>query len=167
MALLFIAPVLLFHTWSALALWLVLAVFGLPLIVTDLRLHRLPNSLTFSLLLATLLTVIVSAIRDHDFQRLASSLLGGVGLGAFYLLIALISKGGMGMGDVKLSLSVGSISGYFGLRIVLVSSFTAFALGSVIGLLLIFFGKAGRKSAIPFGPFMILGQFVGLLVAAH
>ncbi len=167
MALLFLVPVLLFHSWSALALWVVLAVFGLPLIVTDLRLHRLPNSLTFSLLLATLITVIVIAIRDHDFHRLASSLLGGVGLGAFYLLIALISKGGMGMGDVKLSLSVGSISGYFGLRIVLVSSFTAFALGSVIGLLLIFFGKAGRKSAIPFGPFMILGQFVGLLVAAH
>jgi leader peptidase (prepilin peptidase)/N-methyltransferase len=71
------------------------------------------------------------------------------------------------MGDVKLSLSVGVISGYFGVSIVLMSSFIAVLLGSGVGLVLGFLRKAKLNSAIPFGPLMILGQFGGLLIASR
>jgi len=80
----------------------------------------------------------------------------------FYLAIALISRGGMGMGDVKLAAPIGWVSGYFGLNTVLNSSFAAFLLGSLVGVGLMAFGKAGRKSAIPFGPFMLIGQLIGI-----
>ena len=95
------------------------------------------------------------------------SLVGSVALPACYLALLIISRGGMGMGDVKLSAGIGVVSGFFGVKIVLVSCFAAYILGSVIGIGLMLAGKAGRKTAIPFGPFMLVGQAIALVVAAH
>ena len=71
------------------------------------------------------------------------------------------------MGDVKLSASIGLISGYFGIHALLTASFSAFSLGALIGIGLMLIGKAGRKTAIPFGPFMIAGQLISLVIYAH
>ncbi len=167
MALLFLAPIFIFHSWTPVLLWMVFVAFGLPLAVIDLQHHRLPDVLTGFLLLKALLVIVISAFVLHRFDRLLPSAIGAFSLVAFYLAILIISKGGMGMGDVKLSASIGLISGFFGLRAVLVSCFAAYILGSVIGIGLMIAGKADRKTAIPFGPFMIIGQIISLLALAH
>ena len=113
------------------------------------------------------LVILVDAFAGKHFDRLIPSLVGSLALPAFYLALLIISRGGMGMGDVKLSAGIGVVSGFFGERIVLVSCFAAYILGSVIGIGLMLAGKAGRKTAIPFGPFMLVGQAIALVVAAH
>ncbi len=163
-SLLFIFPFLIFSRWEPILFWLIFTLFGLPLFVIDLRDHRLPDRLTFSLCAAAILVAIGCAIVGAQLGRILYALIGAFSLALFYFIIALVSKGGMGMGDVKLALSVGFVSGFFSAHLVIVSTFVAFGLGSTIGLLLMATGKATRKSAIPFGPFMILAQFLGLLL---
>ena len=167
MAVLFAIAPLVFHSWTAVLLWISLSIFGLPLFLIDVKLHRLPDLLTGALFFASALIIICSAFAHHHFNRLVPSFVGALALATYYFAIVVVSRGGMGMGDVKLSASVGLISGYFGLHAVLVSSYTAFALGSLIGVALIVLGKAGRKTAIPFGPFIIVGQMISLLVLSH
>lgn len=160
MAALFIAPFIFPNTQNEITLWVIFSIFALPLTVIDIKLHRLPDILTGSLFLTSFVVILVMSVSHHAYDRLAPSVVGAVALAAFYFAIALISKGGMGLGDVKLSASVGLVSGYFGLNAVFVSSFAAFFCGSLIGLFLMAAKKANRKTPIPFGPFMILGQYV-------
>lgn len=167
MAILYVAPLFFLHNWTQFLLWVVLATFGLPLLAIDLIHHRLPDVLTASLFGSSALVILGSSITHNRFDRIAPSATGAISLLAFYLAIMLISRGGMGMGDVKLSASIGLISGYFGMQAVLISSFGAFTLGSVIGIVLILFGKAGRKTAIPFGPFMLVGQLISMVVMSR
>lgn len=166
-AALFVVGVNTFHTWTSLSLWLIFVLFGVPLTVIDITLHRLPDLLTAPLFISSALVIVIDAFVGNHFNRLIPSLVGALALPAFYLALMIISRGGMGMGDVKLSAAIGLVSGFFGVRIVLVSSFAAYILGSVIGIGLMLAGKAGRKTAIPFGPFMLVGQAIALLVAAH
>ena len=139
----------------------------MPLSIIDAEQHRLPDLLTGCLFGVSLLIIIGDAIHWNHFDRIAPSLMGAVGLMLFYLLLLIISRGGMGMGDVKLSASIGLISGYFGIHALLTASFSAFSLGALIGIGLMLIGKAGRKTAIPFGPFMIAGQLISLVIYAH
>jgi leader peptidase (prepilin peptidase)/N-methyltransferase len=80
------------------------------------------------------------------------------GLGLFYL-IAFLSKGGMGGGDVKMMGMVGAFLGYKG---VLLTTLLGSLTGAMVGLGLIAFSKANRKTKIPFGPYLALGALVSL-----
>ncbi len=164
LAALFLFPVLYFSSWTAILFWVAISIFGVPLLVIDLKHHRLPDLLTISLFLLVLVILLVSVIATSTYNRLIPSCLGALGVMAFYLALLIISRGGMGMGDVKLSASIGLVSGYFGLKVVFLSSFSAFSLGAIFGIFAMIFGKAGRKTAIPFGPFIIVGQLISMLV---
>ncbi|MFO7171621.1 MAG: A24 family peptidase [Bacillota bacterium] len=87
--------------------------------------------------------------------------LGGAALGGgTLLLVALASRGGMGMGDVKLA---GAFGLYLGLSETFVALAAAFLLGGLVSLALLALGVVGRKDHIPFGPFLAAGALVGLL----
>ncbi|QPC48415.1 prepilin peptidase [Mangrovibacillus cuniculi] len=73
------------------------------------------------------------------------------------LLIAIISKGGMGGGDIKLYAVIGFVLGW---KLTLLSFMLASAFGAVVGVILMTFRKASRKQAVPFGPFISLGVLV-------
>lgn len=89
-----------------------------------------------------------------------NSLYGGLALGGFLGLIVLISwEKWMGIGDIKLGFLLGLISFW---PAVLLSTFSAFTLGSVISLILIFSRKKTIKDAVPFAPFLILGTYVAI-----
>lgn len=163
-SLLFIIPFLIFTRWEPILFWLIFSTLGLPLVVIDLRLHRLPDRLTVALFASSLFVSIGCGIIGKQSGRILYALIGAFSLALFYFIIALVSKGGMGMGDVKLALSVGLVSGFFSAHMVIVATFLAFGLGSTIGLILMATGKANRKTAIPFGPFMIAGQLISLLL---
>jgi leader peptidase (prepilin peptidase)/N-methyltransferase len=68
----------------------------------------------------------------------------------------------MGLGDVKLAGLLGLYLGYLGWGPLVVGAFAAFLLGGLYALTLITLRRAGRKSGIPFGPWMLAGAWVGL-----
>ena len=91
---------------------------------------------------------------------------GAALLFAFFLLVALAAPGAMGFGDVKLAGVVGGMTAYLSWGAFLTSAFGAFLLGAVAGLVLIAVGRAGRKTAVPFGPFMLVAAWASILGAS-
>ena len=79
--------------------------------------------------------------------------------GGFLFVVAVVSPGGMGLGDVKLVALIGLVLGSLGLRFVGVAAGAAIALGGLGGLIALAMGK-GRKSKIPFGPYLAVGAVV-------
>ena len=81
---------------------------------------------------------------------------------AFYFVLRLVRPGGMGGGDVKLAGVIGIYLGWLGWGALAVGAFAAFLFGGVFGIALMLVRRAGRKTAIPFGPWMILGAWTGV-----
>ncbi len=137
--------------------YLYLTAIGVALAFIDLDTKRLPNALTlpsYPVMAALLLLPAVVEPAWPDFLR---ALLGGVALFVFYLVTALIYPAGMGMGDVKLAGVLGMALGWLGWGVLLVGGFLGFVYGAVVGIGLMIGGRAGRRTAIPFGPFMVAG----------
>jgi prepilin signal peptidase PulO-like enzyme (type II secretory pathway) len=86
-----------------------------------------------------------------------SSVLGAAVGFVLMLLIALISRGGMGMGDVKLMAMIGAFMGWKAVFFVL---FGASLLGSIGGILYLYITKQDRRTPIPFGPSMAVAALV-------
>ncbi|MFF2327890.1 MULTISPECIES: prepilin peptidase [unclassified Streptomyces] len=147
-----------------LAVWLLLAPVGVLLATIDRRVHRLPDRLTLPAAAAVAVLLGVAALLPEHGGSWLSALLGGAALGAFYFLLFLINPNGMGFGDVKLALSLGAALGWYGWGVVFAGGFAGFLLGAVYGLGLVVTKRAGRKTGIPFGPFMTAGALLGLLL---
>ena len=81
---------------------------------------------------------------------------------AFYLILRVVRPDGMGGGDVKLAGVLGLYLGWLGWGALAVGAFAAFLLGGIFGALLLLRKRAGRRTAIPFGPWMILGAWTGV-----
>jgi leader peptidase (prepilin peptidase)/N-methyltransferase len=84
------------------------------------------------------------------WDSLAAVLIGG----GFFYVVAVVSRGGMGGGDIKLTAMMGA---FLGLRDLGVAVFIGLLAGSAVGIALMIAGRKGRKDAIPFGPFLALG----------
>lgn len=149
-----------------LAVWLLLTPFAVLLALVDVRVHRLPDQLTLPLALAAAVLLGLAALLPGAAGSWSTALLGGVVLGAVYCVLFVIHPNGMGFGDVKLALGLGVLLGWYGWGVLFVGAFAGFVFGSLYGFGLMALGRAHRKSAIPFGPFMITGAFAGLLLGA-
>jgi len=90
-----------------------------------------------------------------------ASILGAVFGFILFYAVAVVSRGGMGGGDIKLMALIGAITGWKG---VLLTTFAGSMVGSVIGIFLMLFKGKGRKTKIPFGPFLSLGSLITLLL---
>lgn len=144
--------------------WLWCTPTAVALAVIDFRLKRLPNALTWPAFGGATLLLVADAGTSGDWASLRSALIGALALSGFYLALNLLSRGGMGMGDVKLALTIGLLTGYAGWKQVISASFIAFLVGATVGIVLMAMKRAGRKTALPFGPFMLLGLYASLLV---
>lgn len=143
--------------------YLTFAAVGIALALIDLDVRRLPDVIVLPSypVLAALLLI------GGDGDALLRALIGAAILGAFFFIVWFVAPGGMGFGDVKLAGLVGGMTAYLTWGTFLVGAFMGFLLGAVAGVLLMAGGKAGRKSAVPFGPFMILGAWTAILGAGH
>ena len=83
---------------------------------------------------------------------------------AVYFLLCFAYPAGMGFGDVKLTGVLGLYLGWLGWGSLAVGLFLGFLLGGVFGIALILVKKGGRKTAVPFGPFMLAGALIAILV---
>jgi leader peptidase (prepilin peptidase)/N-methyltransferase len=93
-------------------------------------------------------------------MRVAYAALGGAIGFAVFLLIALVSRGGMGWGDVKLAALIGLATGF---PLVFVAIIMAAILGGVVAVVLLITRRRGRREMIPFGPFLAVAAMVTLL----
>jgi leader peptidase (prepilin peptidase)/N-methyltransferase len=127
----------------------------IPLTFIDLDTRTLPNKITYPS--AVLGLVLVAALRTHDLPK---SLIWGAAAFLFLFVALLAYPGGMGMGDVKLAGVMGLVLG----RAVAPAMFVALLAGTVVGAIVIARKgvREGRKTRVPFGPFLALGSLVGL-----
>ncbi|MFD4559159.1 prepilin peptidase [Streptomyces sp. NPDC058469] len=149
-----------------LLVWLLAAPVAVLLALVDLRVHRLPDVLTLPLAAATLALLGIAAALPADAGSWTAALLGGLALGAGYLVLYLINPSGMGFGDVKLALGLGTALGWYGWPVLVTGAFAGVLYGAVYGLGMVALRRAGRKTAIPLGPFMLGGAFTGVVLGA-
>ncbi|MEI6230290.1 MAG: prepilin peptidase [Actinomycetes bacterium] len=142
--------------------FLYLAAIGIALTMIDLDTRRLPNAIVLPSYGVALALLGVAGVADDRLFDLGRACAGGVIAFGVYFLLALIYPAGMGFGDVKLAGVLGIYLGWVGWPSLAVGIFAAFLIGAVIGLALMAAGRGGRKTAVPFGPFMVVGTFVGL-----
>jgi prepilin signal peptidase PulO-like enzyme (type II secretory pathway) len=141
---------------GSLALPLVLSGFLVPITMIDLRRRIIPNRLTGAAAL-TVIPLVVVIDPASGPERLVSAIVAG---GAF-LAVALASPAGMGMGDVKLVAVLGLYLG----SDVAVAVMVALVAGTVSGLVIVARRgiRDGRRTTIPFGPFLVLGGAVAVV----
>jgi leader peptidase (prepilin peptidase)/N-methyltransferase len=147
----------------ALVAFLYLAAISIALSFIDIEHHRLPNAIVLPAYAVGIILLATSCILIGDYAALLRAGIGMAALGLAYLTLALLWKGSMGLGDVKLAGVIGLYLGYTGWGALAVGSIGAFLLGGIFGLVLILLHKTTRKSGIPFGPWMVLGAWVGIL----
>jgi leader peptidase (prepilin peptidase)/N-methyltransferase len=150
---------------AAVPAYLYLVAIGVALTMIDIDHQRLPDKIVLPsyAVLAVLLTI--ASGYSGDWDALARAGLGAASLLAFYFVIAFAYPAGMGMGDVKLAFVLGGMLAYLSWKTFAVGSFGAFILGAVGGLLLMATRRGNRKTAIPFGPYMIVAAVLAVFVA--
>jgi leader peptidase (prepilin peptidase) / N-methyltransferase len=156
----FAATALVLHDDPAkLVLGLVFVAILAAITLTDLERRVIPNAI---LLVGALMGVGIVAATDPG--SLPERLAAAAGAGGFLLVVALLYPRGMGMGDVKLAAVMGIFLGVS----VIPALFVGIALGALVGFgLLLRYGPAARKHAVPFGPFLAVGGVVGMLAGSQ
>lgn len=130
----------------------------------DLRTKRLPRQIIYVTAIIGVPLLTLAAVVRHEPRRIWMMLLGAACALAFMGLVYLLSRGGMGDGDVRLSPLLGAYLGWLNPGLVAVGLFIGFLAGAVVGVAMMAAGRAGRKTAVPFGPFLALGTVIAVFV---
>jgi leader peptidase (prepilin peptidase)/N-methyltransferase len=139
---------------------LVVGLVGLSWI--DLRTKRLPREIIYVTAGVGLPLLVVAALVEHQPKRIWMLLLGAAINLAIMGAIYLLSRGGMGDGDVRLSPLLGAFLGFLNPGIAPVGLFFGFLLGALASVPLLVTRKADRRTALPFGPFLALGAYLAI-----
>ncbi len=133
----------------------------------DLQTQRLPREITYTGIVLGAVALTIAAIVIDEPERIWMMALGAlIALVAMWLIYAL-SRGGMGDGDVRLAPLLGMYLGWLNPGIVLPGLFFGFIAGAVVGVAMMAADRAGRRTAVPFGPFLALGTIVAIFVGQH
>ncbi len=164
--------------WGAMAWWclvgsgpagllpllLVLTSACLALALIDLDVHRLPNAIVYPLYPITAVGLVVAWLISGE-SNVTGALIGAVLWTTVTGVLHVLTRGrGMGLGDVKLSPVLGATVGWVGIGASASGLFASFLLGGAVAVVLLVAGRARRRQAIAFGPFLIAGAAVGLVL---
>jgi leader peptidase (prepilin peptidase) / N-methyltransferase len=163
---LFVAFALHFGLHADLPAFLYLAAVGMALAMIDIDVKRLPDVLTLPSYPIGLALLGLAAWIDTDRGALGRAVLGMLALLAFYAVVWVLYPAGMGFGDVKLSGVIGLYLGWLGWGQLVIGAFAAFLVGAVVSIGIVVFKGGGRKTKVPFGPFMLIGVLIGIF-AGH
>jgi leader peptidase (prepilin peptidase)/N-methyltransferase len=150
-------------TGLALAAFLYLAAITVALALIDLDVHRLPNVIVLPAYAVGAALLVPAALLAGDPAGLLRSAAGAGILGGVYLALAVAVPRGMGGGDVKLAGALGLFLGWLGWPELAVGAIGGFLLGGLFGALLLLTGRARRGTAVPFGPWLLAGAWLGIL----
>lgn len=156
-----IACLLIRETWAFPA-YLVWGCLMGAITAVDLRELRVPNRMVGAAAAAMFPLLAVATLADIAGTSLLRALLGALAGFGVYLVMNLIAPASMGMGDVKLSFVIGGHMAFVSWTAWYWSIFLAFLGMAVIGVLLMLARRAGRKTSLPFGPFMVVAALITL-----
>lgn len=148
--------------WSVLPAVVVFGGTTLALALIDLDHQLIPNRVLFPGTAAAGILLAIGALVDAMGGALLRGLSGALAYFAFLLVIALIARGGFGMGDVKLALLLGLFLGYVGWGELATGVILAIVLGGVVSAVLLLLTRRGRKSKFAYGPFLVVGAWLAM-----
>jgi leader peptidase (prepilin peptidase)/N-methyltransferase len=138
--------------WMALA---TIAAVSIPLFIIDVRSHRLPNAYTYP----AVLVIAAGLSIAQQWTAITCGLVAGLGM----LALNLATRGGVGMGDVKLSVSLGMASGAIGVGTCVMVFVFAFLIGGIWAVAGLATRRYTRKTAIAFGPALLIGFWAAII----
>jgi leader peptidase (prepilin peptidase)/N-methyltransferase len=145
--------------------FVVLAVAGVLVCTVDLAERRLPNAIVLpTTAVVTAILAVVSLMQGRPAGAIGA-LAGAVGMFALYLLLTLITPGGIGMGDVKLASACGAALGCLGLGSWLVGLAAAFLLNGIAAIAALALRRTTLRGSLPFGPSMIAAVFIAVTLS--
>jgi leader peptidase (prepilin peptidase)/N-methyltransferase len=147
---------------AVLLAYLWLAAVSVALTLIDLDVQRLPNAIVLPSYAVAFGLFAIAASLGADPTGLVRAAVGAAAMYGFYALLRLIRPDGMGGGDVRLAGVLGIYLGWIGWGALAVGGFAAFVLGGLYGVAVIVARRAGRRDAIPFGPWMLAGAWLGI-----
>lgn len=134
------------------------------LTVIDLDHKLLPDRVVYPAFVVGWIALTAAALVDSDPARLADAAIGSAIFGGFFFVVAFVYPAGMGGGDIKLAFVLGTFIGYLGAPgLVLVGMFLSFLIGALGGMGVMVASGKGRKSQVPFGPFLAAGTVVAIM----
>jgi leader peptidase (prepilin peptidase)/N-methyltransferase len=150
---------------------IVYSCFFIVLAITDLEQGILPDKIVYAGMIAAFIVAIAVSIAGFEPSYaggvlkfsglwLLNAVIGGAAGFIILLLVALISRGGMGGGDIQLAGFIGLATGF---PLILVAIFLAVITGGLVSIFLLLFKIKRRNETIPFGPFLTLAALITLL----
>jgi leader peptidase (prepilin peptidase)/N-methyltransferase len=147
--------------------YLALAFVCLVLAVIDAATRLLPNRSTYPAFPVVAGLLVVASLGLGELGRLGRGLLAAASVGGLFLLLALLSPHGMGVGDGKLAPTLGLALGWLSWGTVAVGVVAGFLLGGLAGLGGMLALGLSRTSRLPFGPWLVVGALLGVLVGGE
>jgi leader peptidase (prepilin peptidase)/N-methyltransferase len=136
------------------------------LVAIDLDVHRLPDALQLPAMPVLVVLLAIASWASGDWWALVRAVIAWAVLLVAYFVLVLISPGaqGLGLGDVKLAGVLGLVLGWLGWFPLLIGVYAGFLVGGLFALALVLGRRAGWSSSVAYGPPMIVGAFVGILL---
>lgn len=141
--------------WETLLAWFLSSIIVIATL-TDIKYRIIPNWLVGLALAGGIMGRLLLPLPGGLLGALSGILPGGL----FLLIVNLISRGGLGEGDVKFAAVLGLFMGW---QSALVGLYLSICLGGLFVAILLILRKAQRKSTIPFGPFLAMGFWIAYL----
>ena len=130
------------------------------LTIVDFKILRLPNALVGPTALAVAAACLTQALAEHDTHLLIQEAEGAAGVAAFYALLHILSRGCLGLGDVKLGAIAGLLLASRDWRHVFDGTLLAYLITLAIAIVLL----SQKQKLFPYGPGLIAGAIVVLLL---
>lgn len=147
---------------------LVIGVAGVALAAMDMDVHRLPDRIMWPTMSVLVLGLALAALIGGQGWPFARMLICALGSGVFYLTLSFVSLArgslALGLGDVKLAVVLGGALGWFGFQSVMLGLYAGFLVGGLVAALLLLTKRVGLGGHLAYGPPMMIGALIGLLL---
>jgi leader peptidase (prepilin peptidase)/N-methyltransferase len=140
----------------------ILIAVGLRLMLIDIDTHLLPSSIVYRAIAVAIPLLTLAAFTD-DTGSISTMFLGVLIMWVLMKTLEVLSRGDLGGGDVRLALLLGLYTGWLSLEHVAIAVVAGFGTAGLFALVLIVLRRAGRRTHIAFGPFLIAGALLAVL----
>ncbi|WP_328384362.1 prepilin peptidase (plasmid) [Micromonospora zamorensis] len=154
-------------TWLVMAAALWWGAWAVPLVFVDVRVHRLPDALTYPAAAGVLLLLVLDAMATGSWESVFRSAAAATAIAAVFMLTALLlGRRGLGLGDGKLMVSIALLLGWWGWGALFTAVFIAFLSAGGTGAWLLAARRVTRQSHLPMGPHLVLATVAVLALQA-
>ena len=140
----------------------ILIAVGLRMMLIDIDTHLLPSSIVYRAIAVAVPLLVLAALNDPT-GSIATMFLGALIMWILMKTFEVLSRGDLGGGDVRLALLLGLYTGWLSLEHVAIAVVAGFAAAGLFALVLVVLRRAGRRTHIAFGPFLIAGALLAVL----